>query len=188
MGNSNHFIFKIIEPPSVTLSKWIIQNSAGISNLKLQKLLFYCYGVASAFDLEYEIGECNFQAWKYGPVEPRAYRHFAHNGSGLINKPESVHHYSKALEEKLLTTLKIYGKLSPMCLVRQSHLESPWKDAWENDKVEIHENVIKSYFSKKFKSASIAFPEVILDSGFFEIDKIPVTKFRSLEEMAEAID
>ena len=54
-----------------------------ISNLKLQKLLY----VAHMFHLGEEGGELineNFEAWMYGPVEPKLYRHCRGFGASKI--------------------------------------------------------------------------------------------------------
>lgn len=173
---------------SINLSNWILQNSKNLSPLKLQKLLFYCYGVALAFDFDEEIGLLNFEAWKYGPVEPIAYRHFKAYGSSYISMPNIEEgRFSSSLQNKLRTALKIYGNLAPMDLVRQTHLELPWIEAWEKGGVSIKSEVIKNHFHMKFKTSSVAYPEVILDSGFFEIDNIPVQKFRTIEDLAASL-
>lgn len=172
---------------SIKLANWILSNSKNISNLKLQKLLFYSYGAALAFDFDAEIGRLNFQAWKYGPVEVMAYRNFSHHEAGLIPTPGEVSNYSKELTKKLHAILTIYGGLDAMDLVRQTHLEEPWINAWGHTQKSISSDVIKNHFKMKFRTGNVTYPEVIFDSGLFEIDQIPVQKFSSIEELASSL-
>jgi uncharacterized phage-associated protein len=47
------------------IADWLLIRSGGMSHLKLQKMLFYCYGglVGKGIPVDGE-----FEAWKYGPV------------------------------------------------------------------------------------------------------------------------
>lgn len=173
---------------SSKLSQWILSTTQDVSNLKLQKLLFYCYGCALAYGFEDEIGSLDFEAWKYGPVERDAYRLYKNFQSGIIPKPSSKPSYSSSLEKKLSAVVSVYGRLTPMELVRQSHLESPWIDAYDSSNSKIKSNVIKKHFALKFKHGHVTFPELILDSGILEIDQIPVKKFKSIEDLAAELD
>jgi hypothetical protein len=70
--------------------------------------------------------------------------------------------------------------------VRQSHLEKPWIDAWALGHKPIDDGVIERHFKAKFCFGNISYPEVVFDAGIFELDRIPVRKFNSIEEMANA--
>ena len=63
-----------------------------ISNLKLQKLVYYAQGFSLAF-----FGEALFsepiEAWMHGPVVPALYRKYSHYGNGAL--PASVFDDSK---------------------------------------------------------------------------------------------
>lgn len=174
--------------PALPLAKWILSSCDNVSNLKLQKLLFYCYGVALAYDYDEEIGEFDFEAWKYGPVERNVYKAYSQYGSSFIPKPKLKNKYSNELNSKLNAVIKIYGNLTPMELVRQSHLETPWISAWEMTNSKMSSRGIKKHFKAKFIDNPIDYPEVILDSGIFELDNIPVNKFKTIEELANALD
>ena len=56
----------------------------GITNLKLQKLVYYVQGFFCALH-DRPIFENNIEAWTHGPVVPDLYHHFKENGSAPIN-------------------------------------------------------------------------------------------------------
>lgn len=182
--NNQYYIGSAAQP----LARWILVNCNDVTNLKLQKLLFYCYGAALAFDFDDEVGQFAFEAWKYGPVERTVYKTYSQYEANQIPKPSNSATLSLGLESKLRSILKIYGSLTPMELVRQSHLEAPWIAAWNNNGAPISSASIKKHFKAKFVSNPIEYPEVILDSGIFQIDNIPVQKFSSIEELADALN
>lgn len=177
---------KIVSDSS-KLAQWILSQDMEVSNLKLQKLLFYAYGCSLAYGFEEEIGVLNFEAWKYGPVEREAYRQYKNYQSSIIPKAV-MPTYSRNLNLKLNAVMTVYGRLTAMELVRQSHLESPWVNAFEKGDSKISTAAIKKHFSHKFQPGQVAFPELILDSGILEIDQIPVKKFDSIEALAAELD
>lgn len=54
-----------------------------LSNMKLQKLLYYEQGYHLAY-FDAPLFPDNFEAWLYGPVVPRVYDMFKSYGNGLI--------------------------------------------------------------------------------------------------------
>src|SRR5690606_2181421 len=65
-----------------------------ISNLKVQKLLYFCQGWALVL-LEKPLFKADFKAWKHGPVIPETYHRFKKHGWGpmppgdmLVENPE----------------------------------------------------------------------------------------------------
>lgn len=178
-------------PDSIKLSSWIIKQfpDSSVSPLKLQKIAFYCYAAAASEDMESEIGNISFQAWKYGPVIQEVYRKFKSLGSRTISHKDvpRAPRYSEELEELMRATCIIYGTLDAGELVRQTHLEDPWINAYKKQSGFISNEDIKSYFKARFAKGQVRIPEFISDSGFFEVDNLPVKKFQSLREMAVAI-
>lgn len=53
-----------------------------VTNLKLNKLLYYVYGINLVVNEGERISESP-QAWKYGPVFPSVYHGFKHYGAGV---------------------------------------------------------------------------------------------------------
>lgn len=115
---------------AIHLSKYIVTkcvaDSHPISNLQLQKILYYIQKDylsrnARAFSDEIE-------AWQFGPVVPEAYYRFCGFGSmpitlsydGADIKPEDISHIDPIVEEK--------RKLNPWKMVEETHKAG---GAWE---------------------------------------------------------
>ncbi len=98
-----------------------------ISNLKLQKLLYYAQAWNLAFYGEPLFNE-EFEAWIHGPVVPRQFHRFKHLRWATIDTDvEPV--MDAELHAHLEKILEAYGKASANQLERLSHSESPWRDA-----------------------------------------------------------
>lgn len=98
-----------------------------ISNLKLQKILYFSWleyfrrtGGEHLFDDE-------FQAWKYGPVVPVVYREYWANAANTLfvshRSPEKVDEKTEAF---LLEMLEEFEDMTSSDLVRLSHRTKPW--------------------------------------------------------------
>jgi uncharacterized phage-associated protein len=98
-----------------------------ISNLKLQKLLYYAQAWSLVLRDEPLFLE-DFEAWVHGPVVPAVFRRF--KSYRWKNIDESVIPIpDKELQEHLREVLRVYGRLTPIQLERLSHSEEPWKTA-----------------------------------------------------------
>lgn len=109
----------------------LASNSQGdlMTNLKLQKMLYYQQG----FHLAYfgtPLFEEVIEAWKYGPVVPVAYRHYEHNGRNGIepDKDLFLEFCNKEERNLFLRVYDIYSRYSAYGLMEMTHNESPWKD------------------------------------------------------------
>jgi len=126
------------------VANYLVQyfNSAGdpITNLKLQKLLYYIqvwYMVHFNGNLIFDEKP---QAWVHGPVYPSVYRDYnENNGSPIIpSEPYSdeeleleckkIFHSSKD-QEFIKAILSYYGGKSGFMLELMTHNEDPWKTA-----------------------------------------------------------
>jgi uncharacterized phage-associated protein len=98
-----------------------------ITNLKLQKLMYYSQAWNLAFTNKALFGE-EFEAWVHGPVIPSLFRRFKHLRWSPIT--EAVHPVTDdRLGSHLNNVLATYGPATGGQLERLSHSESPWKDA-----------------------------------------------------------
>ncbi len=114
-----------------------LSNETGsfISNLKLQKLLYY----AQAWHLARfgkRLFEGEFQAWVHGPVLPESYREFKEFGWKpiLLDVNESYHQeffqkLTKDQSEILEEVIDEYFGETGFELERMTHLEMPWQKA-----------------------------------------------------------
>lgn len=97
-----------------------------VSNLKLQKVLYYSQAWHLALH-KHPLFDEEIEAWVHGPVVPPVFRRFRDcrwnpipsSGEGF-NAPFMLH-----LEE----VWKVYGELSAYDLERLTHSEDPWKMA-----------------------------------------------------------
>lgn len=98
-----------------------------ISNLKLQKLLYYMQGFHLAF-FETKLFKEDIVAWQYGPVVPEVYNKYKiHNNSG-IEPTEDVIKLSENEELLFDEVFAVYGEFSAIGLMNLTHQESPWCD------------------------------------------------------------
>jgi uncharacterized phage-associated protein len=99
-----------------------------ISNLKLQKLLYYSQGFHLAM-YDHALFEEEIEAWMYGPVVPCVYREYREFGSGAIEVdrdyeiPETV---SKEKLDLIAEVYEVYGQFSALKLMNLTHEEEPW--------------------------------------------------------------
>jgi uncharacterized phage-associated protein len=103
-----------------------------LSNLKLQKLLYYAQGFSIALTGEALFSE-RIEAWTHGPVVPDVYHSFKAHGSGPIpsnNKfdPMSVGAGTRELLDEIH---EVYGQYSAWKLRNMTHDEAPWADAYK---------------------------------------------------------
>ena len=99
-----------------------------ITNLKLQKLLYYAQGWHLAF-FDKPLFRDSIEAWVHGPVVPSVYSLFKGHGY----KPIPVHPRKvpipRKLREFLSELLLTYLRFDAFSLERMTHQEEPWKEA-----------------------------------------------------------
>lgn len=119
-----------------------------ISNMKLQKLLYYAQGFAMVI-LERPLFEDDFEAWEYGPVVRNIYDKYNYYGSNALPKPDdfSLHQYSKEEKEFLNEIYDVYGQYSAWALSEMVYKTPPWKDTPRNSI--ISKVSMKKYFSTR---------------------------------------
>lgn len=114
-----------------------------ITNLKLQKLLYYTQGWYLAFYDE-PLFEEDFEAWVYGPVLVSQYQRFKDYGSGpILFDPDDVN-LPQEIKEHLDETLQVFGGFSAFQLALMTHNEKPWKKARKGKQKDVPSNTIIS--------------------------------------------
>ena len=104
-----------------------------ISNMKLQKLLYYAQGVSLACNNTALFRE-QIRAWAHGPVVPSVYHKYKEHGAGAIPKPADVNfaifsNDDRAIMDEVWT---VFGQFSGWKLRNMTHKEPPWKDTKQN--------------------------------------------------------
>lgn len=140
---------------ALTISRYIIdfsdRENFNISNLKLQKLLYFvqCHFLMQKNDICFKD---NIEAWNLGPVIPSVYREYKKFGAGNIPssyvrekiKDDEIEPSDKKLISDVVVRLSEY---SAMELVDITHNQSPWKNTYErNCNRTIQVESIKEYF------------------------------------------
>lgn len=103
---------------------------AEMTNMKVQKLLYYSQGLHLALYDEPLFDE-EIQAWRYGPVCPPAYRFYSEFEAQQLPVPNKefllqiTHNQQKLLQE----VWGYFGGYHAYRLSDMTHLEFPWKKA-----------------------------------------------------------
>lgn len=127
-------------------------NSADeISNLKMQKLLYYAQGCALV-SLKQELFPDDIVAWKHGPVVETVYQRYQHYGkSGISENPERPQ-LDIDTEKLLINTYNAFAKYSAWELANLTHNEDPWKLTPINEVIPAR--LIKNYFSLHYSNVN----------------------------------
>lgn len=131
--------------------KWAYRDGEIVSNLKMQKLLYYAQAWHLVFFNNKPLFCEDIEAWALGPVIPEAYREFKSFGHGpleyeLADDLEAP--FSKAQLNYLEECYTSFVSHSPHALVNMTHNEKPWKDAFaKGNSSVISHNSMKEYYS-----------------------------------------
>lgn len=122
-----------------------------ITNLKLQKLVYYAQGFHLAWYEEPLFGD-QIEAWAHGPVVRPLYFKYQTYGAKPIPTPEdfdpaSLDQQTKAVLEEVYS---VYGQFSAWGLRNLTHEEAPWQDTAQN--AVISEEAMKQYFADTLTS------------------------------------
>lgn len=99
-----------------------------LTNLKLQKLLYYAQGWHLGLYGEPLFGD-PLEAWVHGPVVASVYREFRHCGYGPISLDVSPDEVPADLRDHVADVWIAYGDRTAYDLERMSHRERPWLEA-----------------------------------------------------------
>lgn len=140
--------YSVIEISNKIIANTDIAQGETISNLKLQKLLYYLQGFFIAV-FDKKLFEESIEAWQYGPVVRESYFHFKDFGSASISLNETEKIIDLPINESELfdEVMTEYGQFSAIKLMNMTHEELPWKKTFnENPQGEITYGILKEYF------------------------------------------
>lgn len=136
--------------PCIDVAKYLLSKGdeeAGdtISNLKLQKLLYYVQGFSLAINDRPMFKE-DIYAWQHGPVVPEMYHEFKQYGAYGIPKPDNFDPEMIPAEDRDLIdeVYDVYGQFSAWKLRNMTHDEAPWINTPTN--CAIRQSDMKSFF------------------------------------------
>ena len=91
-----------------------------------------------------------FEAWQYGPVNPKIYNYFKKYGRNEIPKKEEILYVTDVESEETMEAVwNNYGDYNAFELVEMTHEQTPWKEAYENNTCITNED-IKQYFQSTY--------------------------------------
>jgi uncharacterized phage-associated protein len=117
-----------------------------VTNLKLQKLLYYAQGCHLALHDKLLFPE-PIEAWNHGPVVPEIYHKYKTYGSAGLPCPSDFDFtkYSNGNTSFLDEVYSVYGQFSAWKLSQMTHEEPPWKEAFASRGV-ISQDAMKKFF------------------------------------------
>ncbi|MBO9522132.1 MAG: SocA family protein [Nocardioidaceae bacterium] len=127
-------------------------DDAGLTNLKLQKLLYYAQGHYLA-----RSGTALFadpiEAWAHGPVVKSEYHRLKLYGNGAIDVDNAIPEdfdwdTFRDVEDHLIRVWNSYGKYAAWALREKTHREAPWLDAFiaGERNIVIPQDALRTYF------------------------------------------
>ena len=124
------------------IAKWFLninraqmnfEDSEYITNLKLQKLLYYAQGYYLARKNDPLFKE-DFIAWEHGPVIRKVYDEYKKNGAKGIEYNEDFNiSIDRETEIILNEVYEKFGQFSAWKLRDMTHQEMPWRTTTRND-------------------------------------------------------
>lgn len=121
-----------------------------MSNMKLQKMLYYQQGFHLAY-FDTPLFDEELEAWMYGPVVPCVYDTFQSYGSRGIEPSGKGVTLEKEEEALFAEVCRIYGAYSATGLMNMTHSEKPWKSTPTGMGNVISKSVMKMFFKKRLK-------------------------------------
>lgn len=108
-----------------------IDRKAGdsITNLKLQKLVYYAQAWSSAL-LNQPLFAERVEAWRHGPVVEQVYQEYKTFGNQTLPRSRRKARFSPQELTVLQDVLAAYGEHSAKFLADLTHHDDPWRLAW----------------------------------------------------------
>ncbi len=108
------------------------QKNYGISNLRLQKILYFI----QAYFLRIKGKRCfrePIEAWDFGPVVPKAYHRYKYFGAGEIPDFEKPFiRFDDPVDRQIVEeVVDLLSEYTTTQLVSMTHRQSPWKDNYK---------------------------------------------------------
>lgn len=141
------------------ISLYIISKGDEITNMALQKLLYYVQGFSFALS-DKPIYTCDSQAWVAGPVYKEVYSQYKMFGKDPIVLDDeyfALIDITKEEKDIIDSVLKYFGGFTAFRLSEFTHLEEPWQVARNNLLEDEPSNEIlnKEVITKYFKEEAL---------------------------------
>jgi uncharacterized phage-associated protein len=153
------FMTKVLLVADYFLSLSTPGSKKAITNLKLQKLIYYAQGFHLALFGKPMFND-RIEAWIHGPVSPTVYRHYSHYNyndiSSVNNKIELINTLSNHDKQIIELVWELFGTFTGKELEHKTHEEIPWIEARGNlpeyisSNKEISLKTMEDFFRKSY--------------------------------------
>lgn len=139
-----------VEDIANLLLVWAEQDNDPMSNMKLQKMLYYQQGFHLAY-FDSPLFDDEIEAWMYGPVVPKIYNLYKSAGKNILHgDKERNFPIEDEMEEKLFWEVyQVYNKFSASGLMQKTHQEMPWCTTPQGEGNVIEKSKIQIFFKTK---------------------------------------
>lgn len=136
---------------AIDIAKYIINKCIDlerpITNLQLQKILYYVQGEFIKKTGGKELFSNEISAWQYGPVVPDVYFEFNTYSSSDINIKYDTFELPQDIKDIIDPVIEDKSLLSAWKLVEYTHREKPWSESYiSGRKNRIDPEIMKKYF------------------------------------------
>lgn len=146
---------------AIDVARWFLQRNKieqnlhddveSISNLKLQKLLYYAQGCYLGLYNE-PLFEEKILAWQHGPVVDCVYQEFKRFAAqGIVGDEPPAVIFSGEAENVMQWVYDEFGKYTAWSLRNMTHQETPWRETETNEVITSEK--IRDYFVKNYVEA-----------------------------------
>lgn len=128
----------------------LLEGAENMSNLKLQKLLYYAQGVFLGIT-DMPLFDDDIVAWEHGPVVVNVYHEYKSYGRNSIKYEDSLapqEEYTDKEEDYLMQVYDCFGQYTAWKLRNMTHKETPWLSTNRNEVIPI--DVIRDYFKENY--------------------------------------
>ena len=142
------------------LGKIVMDEGDSITNLKLQKIVYYCQAWNLAIHGERLFDE-PIEAWVHGPAVMSLYQRFKDNGNRAIDTCDTVtdpvSELSHAQRDLIDQVWDAYGPFSGLQLRRMTHAEEPWVNArgdcgeYDSCRTSISDSDMRDYYRRRLE-------------------------------------
>ena len=162
-----------------------------ITNLKLQKLLYYAQGrFLAAYDEPLYVE--NIVRWTHGPVVPVVYHEYSRFGSNIISRPRQSNEsrFSARDLRSISATYHVYCGYSASALRKATHEEMPYKST--SPRGVISRQKMRDFFRSQPHGALPVDPSIdmslVTDHLLLEQARSTATEFVGLDEFLSAMN
>jgi uncharacterized phage-associated protein len=156
-GNAMATVFNDAKYSAQQIAEWFLsynklmkyeRDAEEITNMKLQKLLYYAQGASLAINGQ-PLFDNPILAWPHGPVVESVYRRYKEYGSNGINaEPPEPIALNDGTQSVLEQVYDVFGQYTAWKLREMTHEEAPWATTSRGGVIGVQK--IKDYFMENY--------------------------------------